>query len=50
MHNCRGTRQQRLQKEEITRNRSDNDSLSFRSITKIAVLNPQPSHDTENDR
>ena len=33
MHNCRSTRQQRLQKEEITRNRSDNESLSFRSIT-----------------
>ena len=47
MHNCRSTRQQRLQKEEITRNRSDNESLSFRSITKIAE-NPQPSHDTEN--
>ena len=38
MHNCRSTRQQRLQKEEITRNRSDNDSLSFRSITKIAAI------------
>ena len=43
MHNCRSTRQQRLQKEEIsnTRNRSDNESLSFRSITKIvAIHNP----------
>ena len=29
---------QRLQKEEITRNRSDNESLSFRSITKIAAI------------
>ena len=38
MHNCRSTRQQRLQKEEITRNRSDNESLSFRSITKIAAI------------
>ena len=38
MHNRRSTRQQRLQKEEITRNRSDNDSLSFRSITKIAAI------------
>ena len=38
MNNCRSTRQQRLQKEEITQNRSDNDSLSFRSITKIAAI------------
>ena len=38
MHNCRSTRQQRPQKEEITRNRSDNVSLSFRSITKIAAI------------
>ena len=38
MHNYRSTCQQRLQKEEITRNRSDNDSLSFRSITKIAAI------------
>ena len=49
MHNCHGTRQQRLQKEEITRNRSDNDPLSFRSIYEDRS-NPQPSHDTENDR
>ena len=38
MHNCHSTRQQRIQKEEITRNRSDNDSLSFSSITKIAAI------------
>ena len=38
MHNWRSTRQQRLQKEEITRNRSDDESLSFRSITKIAAI------------
>ena len=38
MHNYRSTCQQRLQKEEITQNRSDNDSLSFRSITKIAAI------------
>ena len=49
MHNCRSTRQQRLQKEEITRNRSDNELLSFRSIMSYGS-NPQPSHDTENDR
>ena len=42
MHNYHSTRQQRLQKEEITRNHSDNDSLSFRSITKIpAIHNPR---------
>ena len=49
MHNCRSTRQQRLQKEQITQNRSDNESLSFRTITSYGS-NPQPSHDTENDR
>ena len=49
MHNCRSTHQQRLQKDEITRNRSDNESLSFLSITSYDS-NPQPSHDTENDR
>ena len=38
MHNYRSTCRQRLQKEEITQNRSDNDSLSFRSITKIAAI------------
>ena len=38
MHNCRSTRQQRLQKVEITRNRSDDESLSFHSITKIAAI------------
>ena len=38
MHNCRSTRQQRLHKELFTRNRSDNESLSFRSITKIAAI------------
>ena len=38
MNNYRSTRQQRLKKEENTRNRSDNDSLSFRSITKIAAI------------
>ena len=38
MHNCRSTRQRRLQKEEITQNLSDNESLSFRSITKIAAI------------
>ena len=38
MHNCRSSPQQRLQKEEITRNRCDNESLSFRSITKIAAI------------
>ena len=45
MHNCRSTRQQRLQKEEITGNRSDNDALSFRSITKIAAI--QNPHTTQ---
>ena len=44
MHNCRSTRQQRLQKEEITRNRSDNESLSFRSITKIAAIHKPHRH------
>ena len=48
MHNCRSTRQQRLQKEEITRNRSDNDSLSFCSITKIvAIHNPHTTQKIE---
>ena len=46
MHNCRSTRQQRLHKEEITRNRSDNESLSFRSITKIAAIhNPHTTQE-----
>ena len=49
MHNCGSARQQRLQKEEITQNCSDNESLSFRSIMSYGS-NPQPSHDTENDR
>ena len=46
MHNCRSTRQQQLQKEEITQNRSDNESLSFRSITKIAAIhNPHTTQE-----
>ena len=46
MHNCHSTRQQQLQKEEITRNRSDNESLSFRSITKIAAIhNPHTTQE-----
>ena len=46
MHNCRSTHQQQLQKEEITRNRSDNESLSFRSITKIAAIhNPHTTQE-----
>ena len=46
MHNCRSTRQQQLQKEEITRNRSDNESLSFRSITKTAAIhNPHTTQE-----
>ena len=45
MHNCRSTRQQRLQKEEIARNRSDKWSLSFRSITKIVAIHN--SHTTQ---
>ena len=41
MHNYHSTRQQRLQKEEITQNSSDNESVSFRSITKITgIHNP----------
>ena len=38
MHNCRSTRQQRLHKTEITPNRRDSESLSFRSIKKIAAI------------
>ena len=49
MHNCCSTRQQQLQKVEITRNRSDNESLSFPLHYKDRS-NPQPSHDTENDQ
>ena len=49
MHNCRSTRQQRLQKEEITRNRSDNESFVV-PLHYEDRSNPQPSHDTENDR
>ena len=51
MHNCRSTRQHWLQKKEITRNRSDNESLSFRSITKIAAIhNPHTTQKMTNTR